>query len=155
MYTHILVPLDGSSRSEKILVHVEGLAISCQSAVTLLKVNEIGYVAGFEGALVEMNSRVVKEMEDSAHAYLAPIVNQFILKDIACEARVTIGNPANSIIRTADQVQADLVAMASHGHSGLSRVFYGSVASAVLNRIDRPLLIIRARKDKSARDRAS
>jgi len=39
------------------------------------------------------------------------------------------------------------IAIASHGRGGLSRLFYGSVASGVLNRADRPLLVIRARED--------
>jgi nucleotide-binding universal stress UspA family protein len=43
----------------------------------------------------------------------------------------------------ADREQADLIAMASHGRTGLARVFYGSVASGVLNQADRPLLLIR------------
>jgi nucleotide-binding universal stress UspA family protein len=42
------------------------------------------------------------------------------------------------------QEEADLIAMASHGRSGLSRVFYGSVAAGVLHRVDRPLLLIRS-----------
>jgi hypothetical protein len=39
----------------------------------------------------------------------------------------------------------DLIALASHGRTGAARVFYGSVAAGVLHRVDRPLLIIRAR----------
>ncbi len=48
------------------------------------------------------------------------------------------------IIRTANTENVDLIAMASHGRGGLSRVFYGSVVTGVLQRIDRPLLKIRA-----------
>ena len=40
---------------------------------------------------------------------------------------------------------ADLIAMASHGRTGMSQVFYGSVAAGVLHRVDRPLLLVRAR----------
>jgi nucleotide-binding universal stress UspA family protein len=40
----------------------------------------------------------------------------------------------------------DLVAMSSHGSSGMERAFYGSVAVGVLNKIDRPLLIVRSRR---------
>jgi nucleotide-binding universal stress UspA family protein len=40
---------------------------------------------------------------------------------------------------------ADLIAITSHGHTGLSRVFYGSVAAGVLHQVDRPLLIIRSK----------
>ena len=49
-----------------------------------------------------------------------------------------------AIIKTAEREKADLIALTSHGRTGLSRVFYGSVAAGVLHRIDRPLLLIRS-----------
>lgn len=49
-----------------------------------------------------------------------------------------------AILNAAKSEKADLIAMASHGRTGLSRVFYGSVAEGVLHRVDRPLLIIRS-----------
>ncbi len=47
----------------------------------------------------------------------------------------------------AQKDNVDLIAMTSHGGGALSRVFYGRVASGVLNRVDRPLLLIRTRKE--------
>jgi len=52
------------------------------------------------------------------------------------------------IKETAEQANADLIAIASHGRGGLARVFYGSVAAAILNQVDRPLLLVRSRKIK-------
>ena len=52
-----------------------------------------------------------------------------------------------AIIDVAKRENADLVTMASHGRSGFYREFYGSVAAGVLQRIDRPLLIIRSRRE--------
>ena len=46
------------------------------------------------------------------------------------------------------QEDADLIAMASHGRTGLARVFYGSVATGVLHKVDRPLLLIRAEDEE-------
>ena len=57
------------------------------------------------------------------------------------------GLVVKTIIDAAKRENADLVAMASHGRSGLSRAFYGSVAAGVLQGIDRPLLIIRSRHE--------
>jgi nucleotide-binding universal stress UspA family protein len=51
-----------------------------------------------------------------------------------------------AILDVAAKENADLIALASHGRSGLARVFYGSVASAILQRADRPLLLIRAQE---------
>jgi len=53
-----------------------------------------------------------------------------------------------AIVDAAECENADLVAMASHGRTGLSRTFYGSIAAGVLQRIDRPLLLIRSRGDE-------
>ena len=49
-------------------------------------------------------------------------------------------------MKVAEREKADLIAMASHGRSGISRVFYGSVTSGVMQRVDRPLLLIRSRQ---------
>jgi len=54
-------------------------------------------------------------------------------------------SPVEAIIQEAEREHADIVAMASHGRTGLPRVFYGSVAGGVLHRIDRPLLLVRSR----------
>jgi len=56
--------------------------------------------------------------------------------------RVVQGPVAEAIINAAESEGVDLIALASHGRSGLSRVFYGSVAAGVLHRIDQPLLLI-------------
>ncbi|MGB5749391.1 MAG: universal stress protein [Desulfobacterales bacterium] len=51
-----------------------------------------------------------------------------------------------AILKAAEEEKVELIAMSSHGRSGVSRVFYGSVAAGLLHRIDRPLLIIRSRE---------
>jgi nucleotide-binding universal stress UspA family protein len=48
------------------------------------------------------------------------------------------------IINRAERSKVDLIAMASHGRTGLSRVFYGSVAAGILHKVDRPLFLIRS-----------
>jgi nucleotide-binding universal stress UspA family protein len=53
-----------------------------------------------------------------------------------------------AITKTAELEGADLIAMASHGRTGLSQVFYGSVAAGVLHRANRPLLLVRSRDDE-------
>ena len=59
---------------------------------------------------------------------------------------VAYGSAIERTIHVAEKESADLIAMTSHGGGGLTRVFYGSVAAGVLNRVDRPLLVIRSRK---------
>ena len=84
--------------------------------------------------------RQMKQIE----TYLAGLEGEFREKGIEARTRVVHGPVVEAIINTAESESADLVAIASHGRSGLSRVFYGSVAAGVLHRIDRPLLLIRS-----------
>jgi nucleotide-binding universal stress UspA family protein len=58
--------------------------------------------------------------------------------------RVTVGPVVEAIAKVADQEDCDLIALASHGRSGLSQVFYGSVAAGLLQRVSRPLLLVRS-----------
>ena len=66
-------------------------------------------------------------------------------KKIEATSRAEFGSVVKEILRVAEQEKADLIAIYSHERGGLSRLFYGSVAAGVLNRADRPLLVIRAR----------
>jgi nucleotide-binding universal stress UspA family protein len=82
-----------------------------------------------------------------AETYLKNLQSEFREKGIATEIYVGHGHVVEEIIHAAEQQGAELIAMASHGRTGLGRVFYGSVAAGVLHRIDRPLLLIRAEQD--------
>lgn len=150
MYKKILVPLDGSVRAEDILPHVEELASKYGSTVLLLRVMEI--TAKIEGVEFmplpeggEILNRAMEEERKAAATYLEGIKMRLQAKGIATQVRFVFGPVVDAVITAADQGQVDLIAMASHGRTGAARVFYGSVASGVLHRVDRPLLIIRSR----------
>ena len=148
MYQTILVPLDGSKRAEAILPHVEDLAQRYDATVIFLRVFEPvpPNVALHEAYYTELQQDVEWRTEE-AQSYLAALQEEFREKGIEARTHVAHGSPVGIIIRVAEREGADLVAMASHGRSGLSRVFYGSVAAGVLHRIDRPLLLIRSLDD--------
>ena len=80
-----------------------------------------------------------------AESYLAALQGEYREKGIEVRMRVVHGSAVEAIINAAEREDADLIALASHGRSGLSQVFYGSVAAGVLHRVDRPLLLIRSR----------
>jgi len=147
MYKNILVPLDGSGRAEKILPHVVSLAKSYNARVTFLQVIELTPLLivdyGLPGGVLP---ELVEQTKDEAEAYLASWEEKFSEQKIANSSRVEQGSIVETVIRVAEEEDVDLIAMASHGRTGLSHVFYGSVASGVLHRIDRPLLLIRARE---------
>ena len=147
MYKTILVPLDGSERAEAILPHVEPLALSLKSTVILLYVDGTDNLMLGRDEVVDVNDFLEKRRAriKEKRAYLQDIVDRW--RPVGIDARISIGRGSvvAGILDTAEREKVDLVAMASHGQSGSKRTFYGSVAVGVLNRIDRPLLLIRSR----------
>lgn len=146
MYRKILVPLDGSKRAEKILPHVAEMAKRYKSKVILLHVIEYKAIVTAEGSFITLSDQEFVQAKKQAEALLRRIQEDFHKKDIECRSQVIYGPVVEGIIDLAVQEGADLIALASHGRGGLSRVFYGSVAAGLLQRVDRPLLIIRSRR---------
>ena len=148
MYKTILVPLDGSKRAEAIIPHVENLALSLNAKVILFKVAEPSLMLEYD-EVIDMSSYLEKsdKQKKDAESYLASLQEKFRAKGIEAQILIGHGPVVKAIIDAAEQENVKLVAMASHGHGGLLRTFYGSVASGVLQRIDRPLLLIRSRRE--------
>jgi len=146
MYKTILVPLDGSKRAEAILPHVEGLARHYGAKVIFLRIEEDVIMLGHDEVIdISEYQQERDRRTKKAESYLADLEGEFKEKSIRTKKIVSYGSAVQSILNTAEREGADLIAMASHGRSSLSRVFYGSVAAGVLHRVDRPLLIIRSR----------
>jgi len=145
MYDKILVPLDGSQRAEAILRHVEELALRFRARVVFLRVVEAApLVMAPEIAYVNLRRNEFERRVKEAEEYLATQQGKFREIGIDVDARVTVGPVIDGIVKVADQEDVDLIALASHGRSGLSQVFYGSVAAGLLQRVNRPLLLVRA-----------
>ena len=145
MYHKILVPLDGSKRAETILPHVEELARRYKAKVLFLQVIEYKTITTPEGAFINYSDQEFDQAKKQAEIYIAGIQGEFREKNIESRTHVIYGPVVEGIINMAAQEGVDLIALASHGRGGLSRVFYGSVAAGLLHRVDRPLLIIRSR----------
>ena len=145
IYRTMLVPLDGSKRAEAILPHVEELAGRYPAQVVFLRVIEFASTGTYgPGSTFESSQEAFRQWKTEAEAYLAGLVGEFREKGIEARERVESGPVVETIINVAEEVGTDLIAMASHGRTGLSRVFYGSVAAGILHRVDRPLLLIRS-----------
>lgn len=156
-FRHVLVPLDETARSEEVIDTARQLAHPFGSSVTLLHVVEHG--------LWPMNVLEV-QLEDAkrkamARTYLGRVAQDVALKwvtpDIAVTAHESI---AAGILESADRVGADLIAMATHGRTGVPRMVLGSVAAHVLNAGRLPLLLFgpaasrQRRQDEAAMRRA-
>ena len=145
MYEKILVPLDGSKRAEMIRPHVRELASRFQATVILLIVVEHIYADGIGQTYMSISEKAFNETLKDNELYLDRIASKFRDKGIACKTLVAHGPVVEKIIEAANTEDVDLIAMTSHGWGGLARIFYGSVAAGILNRVDRPLFIVRSR----------
>ena len=148
MYQKILVPLDGSKRAERILPHAESLATSHGATVILLRVVQMVIVAdGYKHIQYEESMAASREALREAELYLDEQAGRLRKKGLKVEKIAQMGPVVETILNIAEKQNVDLIAMASHGRTGISKVFYGSIAAGVIHRIDRPLLVIRSRKD--------
>ena len=147
MYKKILVPLDGSKRAEAILPHVENLAERYRSQVLVLYVEEPSVLLEYDEIIdMEVYWRERGKSREQMKTYAKEVARNIEQKDICVEFIIGQGPVVKCILETAAKQNVDLIAMASHGRGALERTFYGSVAAGVLQRIDRPLLLIRSRK---------
>ena len=154
MYKKILVPLDGSQRAEAILVHAQQLASLFEAELIFLQVFQLSHLVNLPGAgeeefqaLPRIGEEELKEHVDEAQKYLSEVMNKAANLKIPSRSRIAFGPVASTIINIAVEEEVDLIAMASHGCGGLQGVYYGSVAAGVLQRVDRPLLIVRSQED--------
>jgi nucleotide-binding universal stress UspA family protein len=148
MYSKILVPLDGSKRAEAILPHVEELALCCRARVILVTVPDpmlrVPEMIEVEWTDYRLYQKEFAERIEEVQSYLNGLQGGFREKGIDTRVSLEHGPVVEGILNTAEREEADLIAIASHGRTGLSRVFYGSVAAGLLHQVDRPLLLIRS-----------
>ena len=146
-YTHILVPLDGSELAELALEDALSLAELNQAEVTLLRVippmDEV-IIAG-EHTIVLDEQREIKQ--EQSETYLRSVCQRKECRNLKMQTAIEFGPVGETIIDYAREHPIDLIVMATHGRSGLSRWFMGSVADKVVHGAAQPVLLIRARVD--------
>jgi nucleotide-binding universal stress UspA family protein len=156
MYRRILVPHDGSPFAEQVLPHVIDIALPLKAEVHLLEVipdpNPAVYSADLEaGAGVPIAVEAIDEAQDELREQgklrLEELARQLAGRGISAVWTVTNGDPAREIIKYEVAHEIDLVAMASHGRTGLIRALLGSVTDAVLRGGGKPVLVVRATED--------
>ena len=134
----ILVPLDGSALAEAALDKAMELATSSGAKLLLIRAAEAHTLLGVDPT--EPQIKVVGEAED----YLAKIQEQLAARGVKnVETSVWYGPAAYAIVEAARLNKVDLIAMTTHGRSGLGRLILGSVAESVLRGTTTPILLIR------------
>jgi nucleotide-binding universal stress UspA family protein len=149
MYKKIMVPLDGSKLAECVMPHIEKV-IKDKGA------SEVVLVQAVEPVVIPYGREVaeIKSMEQleayevhnrvAAEKYLKGVVEQLTKAGIKARAEIISGKAADELIKYAGKQQFDLIVIASHGRSGISRMVWGSVAERLFHHVNVPVLIIRA-----------
>jgi nucleotide-binding universal stress UspA family protein len=140
MYHRILVPVEHSPYDDVILNHVRKLVRSGQDASIVLIHVADGWAAR------NINQLKLRESEEmkSDREYIESIADSLEREGFQAEAILAGGDPAKEIAACAEREKCDLIAMATHGHRGLSDVIRGSVASELRHISMLPVLMVRA-----------
>jgi nucleotide-binding universal stress UspA family protein len=143
----MLVPLDGSELAEKVLPYVRTLAKQWGAEfvdVTLLIVCDPSLLpSNYEFVWPVKLDDHMKRCRQVDEKYLAKIEKQLEKAGITVRSEVLVGKPADEIVDYANKNGFDLVVMATHGRSGISRWAYGSVADKVIRRVAHQFFLVR------------
>lgn len=145
MRTHkrLLVPLDGSVKSEAVLSEVAKLAAAAKAEICLIRV-----VYSHFGRLRVNPSAHQAEIVREAERYLEGIKDRLERQGFIVESWVWYGpDPAKEILNHIEFFGTDLVVMANHGRSGLKRLLMGSVAEKVAHHTVKPVMLVGARRE--------
>jgi len=143
MYSKILVPLDGSKTAENVLPLARCFARSLQIAVELMAVVDMAEIARNVTAVEGLFFNTLIDDETRRYSnYLKGVAKNFPVGEVQCT--VSKGRAADVIIESAAAEKETLIAMATHGRSGLNRFLLGSVAEKVIRGASNPLLLVRA-----------
>ena len=159
MYDNIVVPLDGSSLAEQVLPYVKDMAQHRAATIHLVSIAPLAPVVTAAASPVRLYPLVVssadlelqvnerERIEEELTNYLRGIAIRLENGNVKTKIEVRFGEPAEEIIAYAEDVKADLIAMCTHGRTGLARWAYGSVAEKVMRHAHCPVLLVRAKAE--------
>ena len=139
----IVVPTDFSDYSLRALAYAIGLAEMYEVKVKLVYVNEPAlHVSDIAWVGIDERARNASQLK-KAQENLDKIVSEQIPAGVSSEAVVLSGDAVDEIIRYADEVEAGLIVMATHGRTGISHILMGSTAEHVVRRATCPVLTLK------------
>lgn len=151
-----MVPLDGTTLAEAILPHASEVARRFAATIVLFRATT-SYAEAIRQATPaeplaaaalspQVAERLVDAGEEAAEAYLARMQQALAAQGLRVESVVAQGDPATALAEAVKAQHIELLAMATHGRSAFGRLFKGSVAEDVLQGIDVPALLLRAKE---------
>lgn len=144
MYKKILVPLDGSELAECVIPHVESLSQK-DTSVHVICLYVITVDIPMAG--LKYKSKIEEEARGAAEEYLKNLSNKVKFRN-QMHSDVVVGKAAETIVDYSTKNQIDLIVMATHGRSGLSRWTHGSVADKVIHQSKIPVWLINSNTAK-------
>lgn len=142
MYKRILVPLDGSQVAEAVLQHALSLAQCLDTEIVLLRVTT-NPVVEFSFSDPSIASNAIHELEIEAETYIKSKCSELEAAGMRVSFLIREGPVAETILAVADAMQVDIIAMSTHGRSGVQRWLLGSVTDRVVHHSSVPVLVIR------------
>lgn len=141
MINHILIPLDGSALAESVLPHGLAIARSTGAHITLLHVLELAHTLADKQPVDPLEWQLQKQ---EAEEYLDHIASRLLRTNLKVDSVIMEGPPAECIVDFANDRDVDLVALSSHGKSGLSKWNVSSVVQKIILRSLKSTLLVRA-----------
>ena len=153
-FDHVLIPLDGSEESRVVLEPALDLGTACSCRFTLLRVYPYGedFAAAYLPHTVQLNAHTLAEGREKALAEIEAQADELTARGFEAKGRIVVDrSPAAGILRAAEELDVDLVAMATHGRAGITRMLLGSVTDKVLRGAHVPLLVCRPQGNPEGR----
>ncbi len=151
MFERVLVPLDGSKVGEAALPVINQLVEKCgpgvEVGITLLGVITMlrhWVVVGEASAPVSYSEEELTLIKQRVENYLTKTSEALKQPRVTVKMMITTGNAAEEILRVTSEINADLIAMSTHGRSGLRRLAFGSITDKILRGASVPVLMVRA-----------
>jgi nucleotide-binding universal stress UspA family protein len=142
----LIVPLDGSQSAQTVLPYARALAKTLKLEVVLIQVISAETTVQFAPMGPDtwaIPANVLQQIDVVASGYLAGVGKELEQEGISVRWDVLRGAPAHSIVEFAKEAPGSMVAMTTHGRSGLRRWVLGSVADQVVRASGEPVLVIR------------
>lgn len=141
MYKKILVPLDGTPQAEEALPYAEALARSDDAELIILRIPDAPapeFLAGDPG----LAHKILNEAGVEAQRYVNKTLNTLVTEHVKVSGITRIGPVPDTIIAVAEETHADMIAMYTHGYTGIKRWLMGSVADEVIRHTHIPVMLI-------------
>jgi len=143
MYTRLLFPTDGSDPARAALEYALDVAAAHDATLHVLTVADTN-----QDSLTRIGGQVVDVLESAGREVVDEAVDRADARGVETVSAVLQGDPAKTIVDYADEYDIDLVVMPTHGRTGLTRVFLGSVTERVVGAATVPVVVVTPEEDR-------